>query len=252
MLTFALRKQKMVIQRAQALATLREQLLRLEGFKPSSHASVSRPLGPLQHAFPHGVFPLGVIHEFRVDTREQVSATTGFIAGLLSFLVKSTGTCLWIGRSRTLFPPALKSFGLAPERFICVTVKNDPQVLWATEEALKCPALSAVVSEAGVMSFTASRRLQLCVEKSQVTGFILHSPSQQRGATASVARWQISSLPSVNEEGLPGIGYPQWKVDLMRIRNGRPGSWHLQWTPAAFRTVEPGSLEEEVPHQQAG
>lgn len=39
------------------------------------------------------------------------------------------------------------------------------------EEALKCGGLAAVVGEVQDISFTASRRLQLAVEQSGVTGF---------------------------------------------------------------------------------
>lgn len=44
--------------------------------------------------------------------------------------------------------------------------------LWAIEEALKCNALIAVVGEITELTFNDSRRLQLAVEKSHVTGFI--------------------------------------------------------------------------------
>ena len=64
------------------------------------------------------------------------------------------------------------------------------------EEALKCSALTAVIGEMHEISFTASRRLQLAVEQSQVTGFILRKNSQHINTTACVSRWKITPLIS--------------------------------------------------------
>ncbi len=143
------------------------------------------------------------------------------------------GTALWISSSRTLFPPALKNFGVQPDRFIFIDLKNERDVLWTMDEALKCGALTAVVGEMKDLSFTASRRLQLAVEQSKVTGFVLRRDENKKSTTACVSRWKITSLPSASLDDLPGIGIPQWKVELTRIRNGKPGTWVLQWSPAA-------------------
>jgi protein ImuA len=113
-------------------------------------------------------------------------------------------------------------------------------------EALKCGALAAVVGEMKEISFTASRRLQLAVEQSQVTGFILRSNPRNVNTTACVSRWKITSLPSESVDDLPGIGFPKWRVELLRIRNGKSGVWDVQWMNGRFhqtpgiRHLEPG------------
>ena len=232
----------MGIKRADIFETLKTDILRLEGFKPFGNAGVDVGLGPIKEAFPNGSFPLGAVHEFLSGNSEEAAATSGFVAGLLSPLMRSSGTTLWISSSRTLFPPALKSFGMQPDRLIFIDIKKDRDVMWATEEALKCGALTAVVGEMKEISFTASRRLQLAVEQSQVTGFILRGNSRNHvNTTACVSRWKITPLPSVPvsngiEEDLPGIGFPQWRVALLRIRNGRPGVWDIRWMNGQFQT----------------
>jgi|GEM_PF-4043055 len=52
-------------------------------------------------------------------------------------------------------------------------LKKGTDLLWCVEEALKFEGLAAVVSEIQDLSFIESRRLQLVVEKSRVTGFLL-------------------------------------------------------------------------------
>jgi len=97
------------------------------------------------------------------------------------------------------------------------------------EEALKTEGLGVVVGEIRDLDFTASRKLQLAVEKSRVTGLLLRHQPRQMGTVAAVARWRIGTAASDPEEGMPGVGAPRWKVDLLRVRNGTPGTWLVEW-----------------------
>ena len=229
-------KPKVMIAREKAdiIAGLQTDILRLEGFKQTGSTAIDLGLGPITEAFPNASFPLGCVHEFLSDKREEAAASSGFISALLSSLMGSSGAGIWISSSRTLFPPALKSFGIQPDRFIFIDLKKEKDVLWAMDEALKCGALTAVVGEMSEISFTESRRLQLAVEQSKVTGFILRRNTRKLTTTACVSRWKITSIPSELIDGLPGIGHPQWKVELLRIRNGRPNSWNITWANNRF------------------
>jgi protein ImuA len=216
---------------------LQQDICRLEGFKPGSNFAVDIELGSLKDAFPNASFPLGAVHEFLSNESVASPATSGFITAVLSGLMGSGGISLWISSSRTLFPPALKNFGLSPDQFIFIDLQKEKDIIYTMEEALKCGALTAVVGEMREISFTASRRLQLAVEKSQVTGFIIRKHSGKPNTTACVSRWKISSLQSDDVDGLPGIGFPQWKVELLRIRNGRSGLWHVRWENGQLKSV---------------
>ena len=105
------------------------------------------------------------------------------------------------------------------------------------EEALKCKGLAAVIGELGEINFTQTRRLQLAAEQSRVTGFVLRSDAKKLSATACVARWNISHLPSELEDGMPGVGFPRWNVELLKVRNGNPGSWKVEWSEGRFKPV---------------
>jgi protein ImuA len=250
----------MLVRRAEVMAELQTDILRLQGFKSPNNVVADVGLGPIKDAFPNASFPLGAVHEFLSARAEDAAATTGFIAGLLASLMGSNGTCLWISSSRTLFPPALKNFGIAPDRFIFIDVQKERDVMWAMEEALKCSALTAVVGEMQEISFTASRRLQLAVEQSQVTGFVLRNnlrqaswQSDKLNTTACVSRWKITSLPSAPIAigiigNLPGIGFPRWRVELLRIRNGKPGVWDIQWRDGKFVPC-PQNPASRIQHQ---
>src|SRR5204863_978353 len=135
-----------------------------------------------------------------------------------------------ISSCRKIFPPALNFFDIEADRIIFIDVKKEKEILWVLEEALKCEGLAAVVGEINEISFTASRRLQLAVEESRVTGFLLRHYHSKLNITASVSRWRITHIPSKLEDGLPGVGFPRWNVVLEKIRNGRPGHWQIEWS----------------------
>ena len=118
-------------------------------------------LVPFKHAFPNSSFPLGAIHEFICNNIEEMTASSGFIAGILSTLMHQSGVSIWISSSHSIFPPALKSFNIAPDKIIFVKLQNEKDILWTIEEALKCEGLSAVIGEIRDLSFTASRRIAI-------------------------------------------------------------------------------------------
>ncbi len=217
------------------ISRLRKDILLWEGFKPhKAGKSGIVGLGPVEAAFPNGIFPKGVIHEMVCPTPNHRAATSGFVAGLLASLMQNGGVCLWIGTSRRLFPPALMAFNVEPERVIFIDMEREKDVLWAMEEGLKCEGVAAVIAELRDISFAQSRRLQLAVESSKVTGFLLRNDPRKLGTTTCVARWQITPLPSKPEEGMPGVGFPRWQVELLRVRNGNPGSWEIEWVDGNF------------------
>jgi protein ImuA len=229
---------KLLASKADIVRQLQQEILSLQGFPAvpqSQHFDTG--LGAIEKSFPGAVFPTGAIHEFLSLGPEDAAATSGFMAGLMSCFMQSRGACLWISTGRTLFPPALKVFGLAPERIIFIDLTRKKDALWAIEEALKCPALAAVVGELSEVSFTESRRLQLAVEQSRVTGFIHRYRPKNENQIACVSRWKITSLASAPHEGLPGVGFPRWNVQLRKVRNGKPGAWQIEWAADGFRIV---------------
>lgn len=226
---------------------LKEEILRMQGFAPVKCREDEKiGLGQLENAFPNGVFPKSVVHEFISENREQLAATSGFVGGVLSHLMGKREVCVWISTSRTFFPAAAKAFGVEPDRIVFVCMPREREVLWAIEEALKCKGIAIVIGELQEMDFVQSRRLQLVVEKSRATGLILRNTPRKMGATACAARWHITSLPSAIDDGMPGVGRPRWKVTLLKVRSGQTGTWHLGWDENGF---VPENKESSIAHK---
>ena len=223
--------------KADIITQLKKDILALQGFRPLLHQHSRIELGTINHSFPNSVFPLGVNHEFICNNNESLTASSGFIAGILSSLLQKGGAVVWISSSHTIFPPALLSYGINPAQIIFIRLRNRNQVLWTIEEALKCEGLTAVVGEINTLDLTQSRRLQLATEQSGVTGFLLRTKQQTLNTTACTCRWQIHPLQSETEDGLPGVGFPRLKVELLKVRSGRPGKWELEWNDRRFNEV---------------
>lgn len=217
-----------VASKAALLAELRICIRRLEGLDGEGGGR-TLPLGVpvLDTALPDGGLPLGCLHEVAAQDR---GAGTAFAAVLLARLAMARDApVVWIVRGRDLHAAGLAAYGLTPERLIAVRAVRDADALWAMEEALRCRRLAAVLGEAGRIDLTASRRLQLAAEAGGVTGVLLHADGGQAGAaSAAVTRWRVAPAPSATW-GEPGVGEPRWRIDLLRCRGGRPGSWELGW-----------------------
>jgi protein ImuA len=117
------------------------------------------------------------------------------------------------------------------------------------EEALKCTGITAVVGETDSLSFTQSRRLQLAVEKSGVTGFMIRNAGMN--TTTSIARWMVRTRKSSAEGEMPGVGFPAWDVSLLKVRNGKPIRFALEWRNGKFSEVERTEVNK-VLHRKTG
>lgn len=239
--------------KANIIAQLKKDILPLQGFKSTLNTvALDEIPAAIKNAFPNAAFPLGAVHELIADGAEDATATFGFIAAILASIMQNAGASIWINSSQSVFPPALKSFGIRPDNIIFIYLKKEKEILWAMEEALKCKGLSAVIGEVQDLSFTASRRLQLAIEQSQVTGFIVRCNPRSLNTTACLARWKITSLPGELPADMPGVGFPRWNVELLKVRNGKPESWQLEFVGGRLRHVPTITVIHQQPQKKTG
>lgn len=222
-----------------SIKALRDQVARLEraGTVPDRRGKL-RPITlgapALDRHLPWGGLPRAALHEIAGEgaDREQAAAAAGFAALWLARL-QAAGPVLWIVRAAGRAAIDLHAHGLHqqkldPKHLILVAAKRDDEALWAMEEGLKAKSLGAVLGEIEKLDLTASRRLQLAAESNGVTAFVLRRWRLMERATrdgaqpiAAVTRWRVASLPTAEGE----IG---WRVELMRCRGGRPGTWIME------------------------
>ena len=206
-----------------------------------------RPLGlPALDAALDGGLPTGCLQE--VIAADE-GAAAGFAAFLLARVAGEGRDILWASLGAgDLYPPGLAAFGLDPARLLLLAAPSPAELLWALEEALRCPALGAVLGEVERLDPTAGRRLQLAAAAGGVTGFLLARHARAPAAVSAAAlRWRVASLPGSS----PTTG--RWRVELLRRRGGRPGAWILEREDETHRLVvaaelADGSLEPATAH----
>ena len=78
---------------------LQKNILQWEGYRPPvAGARDTLGLGPVEAAFPNGVFPVAAVHELVCGSAEQAAAGGGFVTGILSTLLKQGGVGVWSPR----------------------------------------------------------------------------------------------------------------------------------------------------------
>ena len=218
------------------LAGLRRRLEELERGPLAAPGGARAPfalgIAALDAALPHGGLRAAALHE----VCGEEAAALAFVAHLARRRARADGLVLWAGTTSGLYGPALAAFGLKPERLLLVRARNNDEVLWCLEEALKCSQLSAVVGEVRRLGLTASRRLQLAAESGGVTGLLWRPSGAQLSTSAAETRWQVRSAPGGGGlSGGPPIGARRLvaglrlDVTLERCRGGAGGHWLLEW-----------------------
>jgi protein ImuA len=176
---------------------------------------------------------------------------------------------LWCLKRPDLYGPGLAEHGFDPARLVIVAAPRDDEILWAVEEGLRMPGLAAVVGEVGRLPMVAGRRLQLAAERSGVTALLLRrwrsgdeAMAERERPSAAVTRWRVTALPARDIAGMPGIGTPRWRVELLRCRGGVPALWEVEVADAsghvsvsaglADRPAAPLRRSSEPPLRQFG
>jgi protein ImuA len=243
------------------IAELRDAIARLERGCLPSNAPPPLPFGlpGIDAALPGGGLPLGALHEvagYGADVQHGAAAAL-FAAGILA---RMEGPVLWVLERRDLFAPGLAGAGLHPDRVVYAQVGRRDALL-VMEEGLRHRGLAGVAAEiSGRITLSASRRLQLAAEATGVTALLLRRPgrgeSDLAGAVAAVTRWRIGALPSAppipDAPDVPGLGRVRWRLDLLRCRGGRTGSWIVEGCDASGRLDMVAPLADRPETADAG
>jgi len=218
------------------LELLRQKIRAIEWHEHSLNKAYSFGAQSIDEALPYGGLQSGCVHEWTGPYRGPL---TGICASILGRMSEQAGPILWCASNIDVFPSGLLSYGLASEKIVFAKLESPKELLWAVEEGLHTPQLSAVIAEVGAVSLTAYRRLQLAAQKSGVTLFLLIDFKNAKQVHSNcVSRWLVEPLPSDTAPGLfrdNGVGAPRFAVTLSRCRGAvTPQKWNLEWNAATL------------------
>jgi protein ImuA len=225
--------------RAAVVDELRRLLPRME----STARGLALPFGlaALDAHLPHGGLACGALHEVAPETCGDTPAALGFLAALLARFTTQLKQrpVLFITSPRALADHGrphghgLHRLGLDPTRLILVETRNDAQALWAIEEALRSRVPAAVGGAIGRLDLRTSQRLHLTAGEAGLP-LVLFRPDKADDASAAATRWRIGAAEAARDRfGL--VTGTRWMTRLVRCRNGRFGTWLVEFDHAAYR-----------------
>lgn len=254
---------------AERLAGLQRQIAALEG-RPASRLAgaacesetvLSFGVEAVDRRLAGGGLALGALHEIVCDESRAAGGVAGFAVALLArHFARRSGRVLWIvadeARRETgrLDGPGLAALGLDPGRLAEVAAADATEALWAFEEGLACRGTAAVIAEIpgrpAALDLTATRRLALRAAGGAAGGRVLSLLLRVGAAaqtTAAATRWRVGAARSRPLDGFaPGLGRPAFHLDLEKNRDGRLGTFDLEWSSHdrcfAFLPAHPGAV----------
>lgn len=186
---------------------------------------------------PHGGLAQGALHDLYAASPADAVTTGAFGLGL-AVGAAAGRPVVWgldaMSAQETGQPyaPGLNEMGLRPRDLLLVRARDIATLLSVGEEALRNPAVGAVVlsawGEARAMNLTASRRLSMAARTGGATVFLVRAGAEP-APSAAESRWSIRSAASLAlEAGAPGN--PVFSARLQRHRGGGvPRTWTLEW-----------------------
>ena len=151
----------------------------------SGHAALDAQL-------PAGGWPVGALVEVLQAQSHQNEWRL-----LLPALVRCSGAVLLVGAPHQPFGPGLAAQGLDPQRLLCTTAQTAAQRLWASEQALRCADVAAVLAwfpqvGPGQVRPEQLRRLQMAASTHAKLLFVMRPESAREESSPAVLRLLVS------------------------------------------------------------
>ncbi len=156
---------------------------------------------------------------------------------------------VWIGRRvapypRTMVRPgALSDAGVEGgdrllKRSLFVFARDVAARVWASDLALRSPAVQAVIVDGSTFDMAQTRRLHLLAKARDKWVLAARPPGERGQLSAAATRWHLMWEPSTNESSSTEID-PCWRMSLIR-GVGVPfelysQNWLLEWNHATDR-----------------
>jgi protein ImuA len=145
--------------------------------------------------------------------------------------------------------PSAQGMGAIP--LLLVSVDRDAEALWALEEALRSGAVAGGVALVERAPFVMTRRLDLAARRTQAVALLLR-PRPRPGAadelSAAALRWRVSAAASRAHPLDPRAPGPaRWRAELVRRRDGWPGTFMVEQEDEAHRLDLAARLADHGP-----
>ena len=176
--------------RSTAHSAMRERLAQLcrHGEWNRGACALGSGYAALDAALPGGGWPIGAVTELLSDTAGI--GELGLLLPALARLARGGRYIAWIAPPYLPYAPALVQRHLPLERVLVIEAADARDSQWAAEQALRCPAVGAVLGWCTHIVDRNVRRLQLAAETGSSLG-ILHRPARaaREASPAALRLW---------------------------------------------------------------
>ena len=142
----------------------------------------------LDAQLPGGGWPVGVLVEIL-----QIPGTQCEWRLLLPGLAQTQGVLVLVGAAHAPFAAALAGQGLNPQRLLCIHTELPAHSLWATEQALRCKDVGAVLAWLPLARAEQLRRLQMAATEHAKLLFVVRPISVQSESSPAALRLMASN-----------------------------------------------------------
>lgn len=212
----------------------------------------------LDAALPGGGWPVGALVEV-LQARTQAPVWQLLAPALAQVLRQEAGPLVLVGAPYPVFTPGLAARGLPPQRLLWVRAQANAPRLWATEQALRCAEVAAVLAWLPQVLSADLRRLQLAAQRHRRLLFVLRPDTARAQASPASLRLALApgEAPEVHVLKRPGpplaapVCLPQQPAvlaDLLRPRVPQPGVAHVSRVPHRLSVHGPGLAHVDAGH----
>lgn len=129
---------------------------------------------------------------------------------------------LWLDPQQTFYPPAAAALGVDLDRLLVGRCASQADVLWLAEQALRCPAIVAVVLPVRTIEPRCLRRLQLAAEAGGAVGLLVLD--QPTGHAFAASRLVVEPLaPGDDGDEATAAWTQSLRIRIDRLQGGAPG-----------------------------
>ena len=188
---------------------------RADALACAAGATVASGHGALDAELPGGGWPLGAISEIL-----QPPGVCQEWRLLLPALTRTCGPVVLVGPPQVPFGPGLAAQGLDARRLLWVGAVAPAARLWATEQALRCAEVVAVLAWLPQVRTEQLRRLQLAAQTHSKLLFVLRPAAVQSESSPAVLRLLLVRAPSAD------VAPDALRVQILK-RRGAPLAYTL-------------------------
>ena len=166
-----------------------DELAAQEAVLPSGHALLDRYL-------PGGGWPLGSMVEV-LQQRAGQHVWQLLLPALAQAAIRQAGPVVLVGAPYEPFGPSLQAQGLPPERLLCVRAEKPAARLWASEQALRCAEVAAVLAWLPQAKSAELRRLHMAAQQQGRLLFVFRGLNARHDASPARLRLLVEGVDTL-------------------------------------------------------